>query len=324
LHSIVARTQAGLGTTRRIAVAGSALLLFALAIWSGGALAQEGDAQEGAATPATEGTASATAPEGDPADGSAAADDHVPTGFFEIVFSGGLLGIAFVVVLFALSAIAVYLIVEQALVLRRAVILPPGLADEAAEAIRSGQVGLARQLCVDRPSVLAFVIAKGLEEVDSGWPSMEKSMEDALAEQSARLFRKIEYLTAIGNIAPMIGLLGTVVGMIFAFQQVALSRGSAGAGDLAEGIYQALVTTVGGLLIAIPALGAFAILRNRVDQLVAEVAYEALHVVRPLKRRSPGGGPGGSPAVAGVPAAVAIPKPNSPSGPQAPPPPPGR
>lgn len=314
MHSILARTQAWLGTTRRLAIGGSVPLLFAIALWSGKILAQEG-----AAAPPADGTAATAAVEGESAEGSAA-DDHVPTGFFEIVFSGGVLGIAFVVVLFALSAIAVYLIVEQSLVLRRSVILPPGLADDAAEAIRSGQVGLARQLCVDRPSVLAFVIAKGLEEVDSGWPSMEKSMEDALAEQSARLFRKIEYLTAIGNIAPMIGLLGTVVGMIFAFQQVALSRGSAGAGDLAEGIYQALVTTVGGLLIAIPALGAFAILRNRVDQLVAEVAYEALHVVRPLKRRNPGG----SAVVASAPAPVSSPKPVSSSTPQAPPPPPGR
>lgn len=316
MTGILARTQ----IIRRLAIGGSMALLFALAFWSSGL-----SAQEGAASPATE-SAAAPAASADASAEDSAADDHVPTGFFEIVFSGGLIGIAFVVALFALSAIAVYLIVEQSLVLRRAVILPPGLADDVAEAIRSGQIGLARQQCVDRPSVLAFVIAKGLEEVDSGWPSMEKSMEDALAEQSARLFRKIEYLTAIGNIAPMIGLLGTVVGMIFAFQQVALSRGSAGAGDLAEGIYQALVTTVGGLLIAIPALGAFAILRNRVDQLVAEVAYEALHVLRPLKRR----GAGGSPAVASAPVPTpsrsepTLPKPGAAGGPQIPPPPPGR
>ena len=73
--------------------------------------------------------------------------------------------------------------------------------------------------------------------------------------------------------------------MIFAFQQVANTQGSAGAADLAEGIYQALVTTVGGLLVAIPCLGAFAVIRNRVDQLVAEAAYVALHVFAPLKRR---------------------------------------
>ena len=97
--------------------------------------------------------------------------------------------------------------------------------------------------CVERiPCVLTFVISHGLGEMEGGWEAIEKAMEDAMAEQSARLFRKIEYLSVIGNIAPMVGLLGTVTGMIFAFQQVATTRGAAGAGDLAEGIYQALVT----------------------------------------------------------------------------------
>jgi biopolymer transport protein ExbB len=109
-------------------------------------------------------------------------------------------------------------------------------------------------------------------------------MEDAAAQQAARLFRKIEYLSVIGNIAPMVGLLGTVTGMIFAFQQVADTQGAARAAQLAEGIYTALVTTVGGLLVAIPSLAAFAIFRNRVDQLVAEVAFAAHHITVPLKR----------------------------------------
>ena len=114
---------------------------------------------------------------------------------------------------------------------------------------------------------------------------MDRAVEDTLAEQAARLFRKIEYLSVIGNIAPMVGLLGTVTGMIFAFQQVAATQGAAGAADLAEGIYQALVTTVCGLLVAIPSLGAFAIIRNRVDGLIAEAAHEALHALMPLKKR---------------------------------------
>jgi biopolymer transport protein ExbB len=83
----------------------------------------------------------------------------------------------------------------------------------------------------------------------------------------------------------MVGLLGTVTGMIFAFQQVAATQGAAGAGDLAVGIYQALVTTVGGLIIAIPSLGAFAVFRNWIDELVAEAAYIAQQVFTPLKRR---------------------------------------
>ena len=82
--------------------------------------------------------------------------------------------------------------------------------------------------------------------MEFGWREVEKAVEDSLAQQSARLMRRIEYLSVIGNIAPMVGLLGTVTGMIFAFQQVATTRGAAGAGDLAEGIYQALVN--GGAL----------------------------------------------------------------------------
>ena len=148
--------------------------------------------------------------------------------------------------------------------------------------------------CQGRPSLLSFVLLQGLAEYEGGWPEVEKALEDALAEQSARLLRKIEYLSVIGNIAPMIGLLGTVTGMIFAFQRVAATQGAAGAGELAEGIYQALVTTVGGLLVAIPSLAAYAILRNRVDQLVTEAAYMVQQVCRPLKR-SGANLPAGSP-----------------------------
>ena len=133
--------------------------------------------------------------------------------------------------------------------------------------------------------MLAFVLLHGISELEFGWNSVEKSLEDALAEQSARLFRKIEYLSVIGNIAPMVGLLGTVIGMIFAFQQVAATQGLASAPQLAQGIYQALVTTVGGLLVAIPSIGAFAIFRNQIDQFVAEAAYTAQHVFTPLRRK---------------------------------------
>jgi biopolymer transport protein ExbB len=79
--------------------------------------------------------------------------------------------------------------------------------------------------------------------------------------------------------------------MILAFHRVASSGGAAGAPELAEGIYQALVTTVVGLIIAIPSLGAFAIFRNRVDELAAEAAYLALHALGPLKQSPPASTP---------------------------------
>ncbi len=208
-----------------------------------------------------------------------------PEGFFDIIFSGGWVGVLILLLLLALSVTAAYLVIDHLLTIRRNEIMPDGLGEHVRELVAGGKIAEADQACRSKPSFMAFVLLNGLAELEGGWPAVEKAMEDATAEQSARLFRKIEYLSVIGNIAPMVGLLGTVTGMIIAFQRVAVTQGSAGAADLAEGIYQALVTTVGGLLVAIPSLGAFAIFRNRVDQFVAEAAYMAQHALAPLKRR---------------------------------------
>ncbi len=208
-------------------------------------------------------------------------------GMWQIIFSGGVTGVLILIVLLGLSIAAAYLVFDQAMTLRRREILPEGLCDSVRQGLQRGSVGEADAACQRAPSVLAYSLLSGLAEIDSHWQQVEKAVEDAMVEQSSRLMRRIEYLSVIGNIAPMVGLLGTVTGMIFAFQQVAVSQGAAGAGDLAEGIYQALVTTVGGLLVAIPSLAAFAIFRNRVDTLMAEVAHQASHALAPLKRRSP-------------------------------------
>ena len=206
-------------------------------------------------------------------------------GFFDILLSGGVVGLLILLVLFSLSVAAAYLVFDQFMTLRRSEVLPDGVSDAVRQALLTARLPEADASCRRSPSVLSAVLLAGLGEIDFGWREVEKAVEDALADQAARLMRRIEYLSVIGNIAPMVGLLGTVTGMIFAFQQVANTRGSAGAGELAEGIYQALVTTVGGLIIAIPALAAYAICRNRVDALIAEVAYQTQHALIPIKRR---------------------------------------
>jgi biopolymer transport protein ExbB len=209
-----------------------------------------------------------------------------PSGFLDIVFSGGWVGFLILLVLFALSLTAAYLAFEHLMTIRRQELMPEGLGEQVRKLLVSGRTAEAEAACRAQPSFLSFVLLNGIAEIEGGWTAVEKAMEDAIAEQSARLFRKTEYLSVIGNLAPMVGLLGTVTGMIFAFQRVAATQGAAGAAELAEGIYQALVTTVGGLIVAIPSLGAFAVFRNRVDQLVAEATYVAQHVFTPLKRRS--------------------------------------
>ena len=217
-------------------------------------------------------------------EGSAAAE--APAGFLSILFSGGIVGAIMILILLALSMTAAYLIFDHLMTIRRKDLIPEGLSEQVRQCLLSGDVAGAQAACNGRPSFLSFVLMHGISELDFGWNAVEKSIEDALAEQSARLFRKIEYLSVIGNIAPMVGLLGTVIGMIIAFQNVATTQGTASAPQLAEGIYQALVTTVGGLIVAIPSIGAFAIFRNRIDQFVAEAAYIAQHVFTPLRRRA--------------------------------------
>jgi biopolymer transport protein ExbB len=206
-------------------------------------------------------------------------------GFFEILFSGGIVGIIIMLALIGLSLTAAYLVFDNILSLRKTDLLPEKLAADVRAALSRAQLAEAEQACQGQPSLLAFVLNHGLSEAEGGWSEIEKALEESLAEQAARLYRKVEYLSVIGSLAPMLGLLGTVVGMLLAFQEVATSEGKAGAADLAEGIYQALVTTVVGLIIAIPALGAFAVFRNRVDGLIAEAAYMVQHAFAPLKRR---------------------------------------
>ncbi|MEM6331441.1 MAG: MotA/TolQ/ExbB proton channel family protein [Planctomycetota bacterium] len=206
-------------------------------------------------------------------------------GVLDILFAGGVTGLLIVLLLAALSMIALALAVEHLLTLRTGVLAPEGLAERFTQQLTDGSLPGAAQACDRQPSFLAAILRTAISEAEGGWPAVEKALEDATAEQAARLMRKIEYLSVIGNIAPMVGLLGTVVGMIFAFQEVANTQGAARAAELASGIYQALVTTVGGLLVAIPALAAYAVFRNRVDGLVAHTANTAAAALLPLKRR---------------------------------------
>ncbi|MBW3543821.1 MAG: MotA/TolQ/ExbB proton channel family protein [Planctomycetes bacterium] len=197
----------------------------------------------------------------------------------ELFRAGGAIGI----VILALSVAMLALIVEHLISIRRGALMPPGLAEHCHQLIAQRQFKEAEQLCQQRPSFLGHVLAAGLREVELGYEAVEKSMEDAATEQSARLFRKIEYLSVIGTIAPMLGLLGTVWGMILAFMEFE-AKANPQVAELAPGIYKALVTTLVGLCVAVPALASFAVFRNRIDELVAESSLLAEHVFVDYKR----------------------------------------
>jgi biopolymer transport protein ExbB len=118
--------------------------------------------------------------------------------------------------------------------------------------------------------------------------AMKEAMETTLGELTAEQFRRIEYLNIIGNLGPLLGLLGTVIGMIDAFSALHAAEGQANPADLALGISEALVNTMLGLMLAVPCLAAFGILRTMVDRLTTHGALESeelLLMIKPVEAR---------------------------------------
>lgn len=193
--------------------------------------------------------------------------------------AGGVIGY----IIIALSVATVALIMEHLLSIRRGSLMPRPLAEQLHQHIAAGQFQQADQLCKQQPTFLSYVLMSGIQEANFGYASVEKAMEDACAEQAARLNRKIEYLSVIGALAPMLGLMGTVWGMIQAFAEFT-EKANPMPADFAPAISEALVTTLFGLCVAVPALAAYAWFRNRIDEYVAEIALMAEHLIAPLRK----------------------------------------
>lgn len=199
--------------------------------------------------------------------------------FWSLLQASGVIG--YLIIL--LSLIAVALIIEYFLLIRRQQLMPAGLALGILQLLSQGKLGEAQEKCEDDSSALAQIVQAGMLQYEYGWDAVEKAAEEMTADQAARLYRKVEYLNVIGNIAPMLGLLGTVVGMVIAFQQMSDSAGYGRAAELAKGIYLALITTVEGLVVAIPCLAAYSFFNNRIATLISETTFVAEQVLHPLK-----------------------------------------
>lgn len=252
------------------------------------AIAQEKLNLEGAAALLDDEPASAepsTAPVDFAADKPDATESETPpkspVSFIGLLRASGSVGL--VICLLSLAGVA--LVIEHLLTIRRSVLIPPGLPDELLALLNAGQWSQARQKALESESMLGQGVAGGISECELGWAAVEVGAEEAIGEQAAKLYRKVEYLNLIGNLAPMLGLLGTVVGMVVAFRELADTQGFARATDLAQGIYLALVTTVEGLVVAIPALALYSVFVNRVASLTSETTFLVGQVLLPIKKR---------------------------------------
>lgn len=202
------------------------------------------------------------------------------------VIRGGVIGWLLIFVDIASWAI----IIEHFISIRRATILPDPVRGQVSEMVDAKQYREVIEYTVAEPSMLSYVLHRSLGEASHGYPAMERAMEEASEERTTKLLRKIELLNVIGNVSPMLGLLGTVYGMIRAFSAIVAAGEMPRPDKFADSIGIALVTTFWGLVVAIPALAVYATMRNRIDALSSETmvaSQEILSTFRPGAMKKP-------------------------------------
>jgi len=196
------------------------------------------------------------------------------------------LGSAVTWLLLLMSVSSIGLMVHLALANRRATVLPDDLVKNIRKSIKKEQFQSAIAFASKDNSYLGRILVAAFLEAKFGFPAMMRALEQTADERATARLRRIELLNVFGQVSPMIGLFGTVYGMILAFGAIVASGGSADPVALAGGIGTALTTTFWGLVVAIPALAGYAILRNKIDELTVEATIageEILNNFRPRK-----------------------------------------
>lgn len=206
--------------------------------------------------------------------------------FMDNLIASGLIGLVIII----LSFVAVGLIIEHAISIRKERLMPEVAMQQLEEMLHHGQIAEATEFCRDPKnySLATDVILAGLETYQGsefGFAEYKAAVEEAGEDNTARLYRKTDMLNVIAAIAPMLGLLGTVQGMILAFNQLASEEKHPSPADLADNISLALVTTFEGLVVAIPAMAAFSYFRNKIDSLVSECGKRVERILMPLARK---------------------------------------
>ena len=183
--------------------------------------------------------------------------------------------------IYACSILALAFAIERAISLRRGRILPPAFILNVRGLLAARPVDREKVLtyCQANPSPISRIFQAAVKRLRRPLPEIEKTIEDAGAKEVRLLRRNCRVLSGVAYIAPLLGLLGTVLGMIKCFSQVSTGEALGRAERLAGGIYQALVTTAGGLTVAIPAAVLYLMFTAKIEKLVGEMDDLSLEFV---------------------------------------------
>ncbi|MFO7937773.1 MAG: MotA/TolQ/ExbB proton channel family protein [Kiritimatiellia bacterium] len=202
-------------------------------------------------------------------------------GFFAVIVNSGWLGMLLWGALFGCGAAAVYFIVDCSVLIRPQKVMPETLINKVKEGMSEGDVMKALQACESEPGPLANILTAGFSHVEEGFDIIQESVGAAADLETERLMQRLTWISVCSNLSPMLGLLGTVQGMIMSFQT--LATGAPDIGALAMNISQALWTTATGLAVAIPAIAFYYSIRNNANRLILRMQAMTMELIKDLR-----------------------------------------
>ena len=194
----------------------------------------------------------------------------------DLLINGGTAGMIVIGVLFVLLFVAVYIYFERFFAIKSASKTDDNFMKNIKNEISLGNTAAARKLCQESNSPVSRLTEKGISRIGSPLEDINTAIENAGRLEVYNLEKNVSILATVAGAAPMIGFLGTVIGMVMAFHQLATASGQADMGTLAEGIYTAMTTTVAGLIVGIIAYIAYNHLVVKTDKVVHQMESTAV------------------------------------------------
>jgi biopolymer transport protein ExbB len=181
--------------------------------------------------------------------------------------------------IFLLSVIAIYLFFERLMIINKANQNPDQFMNRVKESVLKGDINGAKFLCAQQDSPVARMIQKGLSRIGSPLKNIEASIENVGKLEIFKLEKNLSSIATIAGAAPMMGFLGTVIGMVEAFIAIAQEEGTVSPKLLSSGIYTAMITTVAGLIVGIMAYLAYNFLITRVQKVIHKMEYTSIEFI---------------------------------------------
>ncbi len=194
----------------------------------------------------------------------------------DLLLTGGIAGQIIIAVLFVLLFVAVYIYFERLFAIKAASKMDGNFMNQIRDHVAKGNIQAAKMLCAQNNTPVSHLTEKGISRIGSPLEDINTAIENAGRLEVYKLEKNVSVLATIAGAAPMIGFLGTVIGMVLAFHELATSSGQAEMGSLAEGIYTAMTTTVAGLIVGIIAYMGYNHLVVKTDKVVHQMEATAV------------------------------------------------